>query len=85
MPLLPGKKNISHNVKEMEKAGHSKKQSVAAALNEANVPKKKSKAGEPKMKKETKKHEMKESKAHEKKESKKEEKMEHKKPMKKGK
>ncbi len=24
MPLLPGKKNISHNVKEMEKAGHSK-------------------------------------------------------------
>jgi hypothetical protein len=35
MPLLPGKENIGHNVKEMENAGHSKDQSVAAALHEA--------------------------------------------------
>lgn len=42
MPLAPGKKNIGKNVKEMEKSGHSKKQSVATALNKAGVKKKKS-------------------------------------------
>jgi ADP-ribose pyrophosphatase YjhB (NUDIX family) len=35
MPLLPGKANIGHNVKEMEAAGHPRDQSIAAALNEA--------------------------------------------------
>ena len=35
MPLLPGKKNIGHNISEMESAGHSKAQSIAASLNEA--------------------------------------------------
>lgn len=35
MPLLKGKKNIGHNIKEMEQAGHSKAQSIAAALNTA--------------------------------------------------
>lgn len=35
MPLLPGKKNIGHNIKEMENAGHKKSQSIAVALNEA--------------------------------------------------
>lgn len=35
MPLLPGKNEIGHNVKEMEAAGHSHAQSVAAALREA--------------------------------------------------
>lgn len=35
MPLLPGKKNIGRNIKEMENSGHSKAQSVAASLNEA--------------------------------------------------
>jgi hypothetical protein len=50
MPLLKGKgkKVIGNNIKEMEKAGHSKKQSIAASLNEsrksgAKIPKKKSK------------------------------------------
>lgn len=45
MPLKPGKKNIGSNIKEMEASGHSKKQSVAAALNTArksgaSIPKK---------------------------------------------
>lgn len=35
MPLKPGKKNIGSNIKEMEKSGHPKSQSIAAALNEA--------------------------------------------------
>jgi hypothetical protein len=35
MPLLPGKKNIGYNITEMEKAGHPKNQSVAAALHKA--------------------------------------------------
>lgn len=35
MPLLPGKKNIGHNISEMESSGHSKAQSIAASLNEA--------------------------------------------------
>lgn len=35
MPLKPGKKNIGSNIKEMEKSGHSKSQSIAASLNEA--------------------------------------------------
>ncbi len=34
-PLLPGKKNIGHNISEMESSGHSKAQSIAASLNEA--------------------------------------------------
>ena len=48
MPLHKGKSKevISTNIKEMEKSGHSKSQSVAAALNEARksgtkIPKKK--------------------------------------------
>jgi hypothetical protein len=50
MPLSKGKdrKIISNNIKEMENSGHSKKQSIAASLNEARksgakMPKKKSK------------------------------------------
>ena len=48
MPLLKGKKNIGHNISEMEKSGHPKNQSIAAALNEAResgakIPKKKKK------------------------------------------
>jgi len=35
MPLLPGKKNIGHNISEMERAGHPRDQSIAAALNVA--------------------------------------------------
>ncbi len=35
MPLLPGKNNIGHNIEEMEQAGHSRAQSIAASLNEA--------------------------------------------------
>jgi hypothetical protein len=35
MPLIPGKKNIGHNISEMERAGHPRDQSIAAALNVA--------------------------------------------------
>lgn len=35
MPLLPGKNEIGHNIKEMEKAGHPHNQAVAASLNKA--------------------------------------------------
>lgn len=35
MPLLAGKKNIGHNIEEMETHGHSREQSIAAALNVA--------------------------------------------------
>jgi 8-oxo-dGTP pyrophosphatase MutT (NUDIX family) len=35
MPLLPGKKNVGHNIEEMEDAGHPRDQSIAAALNVA--------------------------------------------------
>lgn len=35
MPLLAGKKNIGHNVKEMESHSHPRDQSIAAALNVA--------------------------------------------------
>lgn len=48
MPLHKGKskKVIGENIKEMEQSGHSKKQSIAAALSNArksgaNIPKKK--------------------------------------------
>lgn len=50
MPLKKGKsrKTIGTNIKEMEEAGHSRKQSIAAALNQARksgakIPKKRSK------------------------------------------
>ncbi len=35
MPLLAGKEEIGHNIREMEKAGHPHKQAVAAALHKA--------------------------------------------------
>jgi len=35
MPLLHGKKNIGHNISEMESAGHPRDQAIAAALNVA--------------------------------------------------
>lgn len=46
MPLLKGKKNIGHNIKEEEAAGKPRKQSIAIALNVARksgvkIPKKK--------------------------------------------
>jgi hypothetical protein len=46
MPLLKGKKNIGHNIKEEEMAGKPKRQAVAIALNVARksgakIPKKK--------------------------------------------
>ena len=50
MPLKKGtsRKTIGHYIEEMEAAGHSKKQSIAASLNEARksgakIPKKKPK------------------------------------------
>ncbi len=50
MPLKKGtsKKTIGRNIAEMERSGHPKKQSIAAALNEAResgakIPKKKAK------------------------------------------
>jgi hypothetical protein len=66
MPLLPGKKNIGHNIAEMEKVGHPRDQSIAAALNEARktgarIPKPKH-HGESKMKEHHKEHKMKEHK-----------------------
>lgn len=35
MPLAPGKRNIGHNISEMESAGHPRDQAIAAALNVA--------------------------------------------------
>jgi hypothetical protein len=35
MPLLPGKKEIGHNIREMQEHGHPHDQAVAAALNVA--------------------------------------------------
>ncbi len=35
MPLLPGKKNVGHNIAEMEATGHPRDQAIAAALNTA--------------------------------------------------
>ena len=50
MPLKKGKSNkvIGENIKEMEAAGHSRKQSIAAFLNNAgkSKPKKKAKGNE---------------------------------------
>ena len=48
MPLLKGKKNIGHNIKEEEGAGKKHSQAVAIALNVARksgakIPKKKGK------------------------------------------
>lgn len=39
MPLIRGtsKKTIGKNIAEMEKSGHKKSQSIAAALNEARM------------------------------------------------
>jgi hypothetical protein len=48
MPLLPGKKNIGHNIKEEEKAGKPVKQAQAIALNVAR--KSGAKIGKPKKK-----------------------------------
>jgi hypothetical protein len=39
MPLLLGKKNIGHNIREMEAHGHPANQSLAAALRTAGIPK----------------------------------------------
>lgn len=41
MPLKKGKKNIGSNIKELEAHGHSKKRSIAIALNVAGKSKKK--------------------------------------------
>jgi len=35
MPLLPGKRNVGHNIEEMEAAGHPRAQAIAAALDVA--------------------------------------------------
>lgn len=40
MPLKKGKKNIGKNIKELEAHGHSRKQSIAIALNVAGNAKK---------------------------------------------
>lgn len=50
MPLLPGKKNIGKNIKEMESSGHGKAQSIAAALNVARKSGVKIKKNKPKKK-----------------------------------
>ena len=44
MPLIPGKKNIGRNIREMEEAGHPYAQARAAALNKAYGKRKKKKA-----------------------------------------
>ena len=41
MPLLPGKKNVGRNIKELEDSGHPRKQAVAIALKEAGESKSK--------------------------------------------
>lgn len=46
MPLLPGKKNVGRNIKELESSGRPQKQAVAIALDTARrsgakIPKKK--------------------------------------------
>lgn len=41
MPLKKGKKNVGKNIKELMSSGHSKKQSIAIALNVAGKGKKK--------------------------------------------
>lgn len=43
MPLLPGKKNIGHNIKVEERAGKPAKQAEAIALQKAGKGKKKGK------------------------------------------
>lgn len=40
MPLLPGKRNIGRNIREMERAGHPRRQALAAALRKAKVKRK---------------------------------------------
>jgi len=45
MPLLPGKRNIGHNITEMESAGHPRDQAIAAALDVARR-KKRAEGGE---------------------------------------
>jgi hypothetical protein len=40
MPLLAGKRNIDVNISEMERAGHPRAQSIAAALHKAGVKRK---------------------------------------------
>lgn len=40
MPLLPGKRNIGTNIKEMERAGHPYRQALAASLRKAKVKRK---------------------------------------------
>ena len=45
MPLKPGKANIGANIKEMGNAGHSRAQSVAAALSKAYGPQKRADGG----------------------------------------
>lgn len=37
MPLLPGKKNIGNNIREMEQSGYPYRQALAAALNKAGT------------------------------------------------
>lgn len=43
MPLKSGKSQVGHNIREMEAAGHPYPQALAAALNKANIKKKKKK------------------------------------------
>jgi hypothetical protein len=43
MPLLPGKKNVGANIKELQRAGHKHEQAVAIAMRVAGYPKPKKK------------------------------------------
>ena len=43
MPLLPGKKNVGKNIKELKASGRPQKQAVAIALSTARSPKPKQK------------------------------------------
>jgi hypothetical protein len=57
MPLLPGKKNIGNNIREMENAGHPYNQARAAALNKAYGKKKKKRKAKKNQKEKTGKNE----------------------------
>jgi hypothetical protein len=45
MPLLPGKRNIGHNIRVERRAGKPRKQAVAIALHKAGIARKPAKTG----------------------------------------
>jgi hypothetical protein len=55
MPLLPDKKNIGNNIREMQNSGHPYRQALAAALSKAYDNKSKNSVDHSNMKQSTKK------------------------------